>query len=474
MDKLTTVILCGGSGTRLWPLSRELMPKQFIKFFDETSLFQKTLQRNAPFSKEIILISNKEHFYILNDQIKNNQSAEKVGNNPFNAAYILEAVPKNTAAALAFACLAVDEETVLLVTPSDHLIKNTDVYFEAVKQAKDIAEQGCLVTFGVKPTRPETGYGYIDAGEDLHVRAFYEKPSLENAEIFLKNPHIYWNAGIFCFKAKTMLEELKNYAPQVYETALAAFNARTEKEGNVSYLPLEETMQIPEISIDYAVFEKSKKVKCIPAEFAWSDLGSFAVLHKEYAAKSDAEENVVSCANHININSRGNFIYLSPEQNKMIATIDVDDLIIADTGDALLVAPLKSSQKVKDVVAKVKQTSSLHREHKVVHRPWGTYTVLENSNGYKIKKIIVAPGEHLSLQKHFHRSEHWIVLSGTATVQIEDEIKLVRPNESIYIKMGERHRLSNEGRIPVVIIEAQVGEYTEEDDIVRFDDDYIR
>lgn len=473
MDKfLTTVVLCGGSGTRLWPLSRELMPKQFIEFFAENSLFQKTIQRNNPFSKETIILSNKEHFYLIKDQINAYSAAEN--NDSLNAVYILEAMPKNTAAALTFACLAVDEETVLLVTPSDHLIKNKTVYFEAVKQAKNIAEQGYLVTFGIKPVRPETGYGYIEVAEDLHVQTFHEKPSLEAAKTFIKNENIYWNAGIFCFKAGTMLEELKKYAPEVYETAKIAFNACTKKDENIYQLPEEETKQIPEISIDYAVFEKSHKVKCIPAAFAWSDLGSFEALYTEYTEKFDADNTIASRANYVNINSKGNFIYLSPEQKKMIATIDIDNLIIADTGDALLVAPLKSSQKVKDVVAKVKQNSSLHREHNIVHRPWGTYTILENNDGYKIKKIIVEPGKRLSLQKHFHRNEHWIVLSGTATVQIENNVKLVHPNESIYIKMGELHRLSNEGIIPVVIIEAQVGEYTGEDDIVRFDDDYIR
>lgn len=469
MDKfITTVVLCGGSGTRLWPLSRELMPKQFIKFFDDISLFQKTVARNNSFSKETIIISNKDHYYLIKDQLGDN-------NNSLNPIYIyiLEPMPRNTAAALAYACLAVDPDTVLLVTPSDHLIKNDDLYFEAVKKAKDFAEQGYLVTFGIKPTCPETGYGYIDTAEDYTVRAFYEKPDLVTAEKFIKNKNIYWNAGIFCFKAKTMLEELQKYAPDVYETSAAAFNACARKD-NSFRLPLEKVQQIPEISIDYAVFEKSQKVKCIPTEFAWSDLGSFEALYKEYAAQSPLENIVSSHAKYINLNSHGNFIYLSPEQKKMIATIDVENLIVADTGDALLISPLKSAQKVKKVVEQVKTISSLHHEHNVVHRPWGTYTVLENNDGYKIKKIIVDPGKRLSLQKHYHRNEHWIVLSGTATVQIGESITLVRPNESIYIKMGEKHRLSNEGLIPVVIIEAQVGEYTGEDDIVRFDDDYVR
>lgn len=466
MDKfITTVVLCGGNGTRLWPLSRELMPKQFIKFFNQASLFQKTIRRNELFSEETIIISNKDHYYLIQDQIAENCNAV---NHIY--IYILETIPKNTAAALAFACLAVDPERVLLVTPSDHLIKNDELYVEAVKKAKTIAEQDFLVTFGIKPAYPETGYGYIEIAENYAVRAFLEKPTQNAAETLIKNENIFWNSGIFCFKAKTLLEELKKYAPDVYETSVIAFNACL-KNDNTYRLPVEEVKQIPEISIDYAVFEKSEKVKCIPVQFDWSDLGGFEALYKEFQADN---ENTAHNVNQIAINSAGNFIYLAPENKKVIATVDVNDLIIADTGDALLIAPLKSSQKIKQVAEKVKQISSLHREHKITHRPWGTYTVLESSDGYKIKKIVVAPGKRLSLQKHFHRNEHWIVVSGTATVQIGDKTSLVRPNESIYIKMGELHRLSNEGLVPVVIIEAQVGEYTEEDDIVRFDDDYIR
>lgn len=260
-------------------------------------------------------------------------------------------MPRNTAAALAYACLAVEPETVLLVTPSDHLIKNNDLYFEAVKKAKDFAEQGDLVTFGIKPACPETGYGYIDAAEDFAVRKFHEKPDLAAAEKFIRQENFYWNAGIFCFKAKTMLEELQKYAPDVYNAACIAYDALTTKD-NSYRLPLEKVQQIPEISIDYAVFEKSQKVKCIPAAFDWSDLGSFESLYKEYTAQTSLGNVVSSHAQYINIASKDNFIYLSPEQEKIIATIDVDDLIIADTGDALLIYPLKSAQKVKEVVKK--------------------------------------------------------------------------------------------------------------------------
>lgn len=240
---------------------------------------------------------------------------------------------------------------------------------------------------------------------------------------------------------------------------------------NTLKLDSQSIQQVPSISIDYAVFEKSKKVKCIKADFSWNDLGSFDSLY--HVLKKDTNQNVclssASC-----INSSKNFLYSTPNSKKLITTIDINDLIIVDTDDALLVAPQQSAQKVKNLVEEIKLTTTLTREHKTVYRPWGYYTVLEDNLGYKIKKIEVKPGKRLSLQKHFHRNEHWIVVSGTATVQIGNEITLVRPNESIYIKMGEKHRLSNEGRIPVILIEAQVGEYTGEDDIIRFDDDYNR
>jgi len=274
---------------------------------------------------------------------------------------------------------------------------------------------------------------------------------------------------MFMFKAKVFLEELKKYSPKIYEASKRAYESANKPSSNISSIKLEDMQQIPEDSIDYAVMEKSKKVKVVKANIGWSDVGSFDSLAKEF--KKDEFGNTKE-KNLINIDSKNNFIY-SPQ--KIVATIDLEDLIIVDTPDALLVSKKGSSQKVKEVVKKLKSSNlDLTQTHTLVHRPWGTYETLINENGYKIKKIIVKPGKRLSLQKHFHRSEHWVVVSGTAEVRVGDKVELIRPNESTYIKAGETHRLSNPGKIPVVLIEIQVGEYTNEDDIVRLDDDYKR
>lgn len=460
---MLNVILCGGSGTRLWPISRDLMPKQFIKLFNEKSLFQITVERNKTLCESNYILSNKEHYYLASEQCSELFLKE-------NIQYILESEPRNTAPALAFACMAVPKETILLVTPSDHLIKNQEKYEEAVKKAQLLAEQGFLVTFGIKPTKPETGYGYIEVAQENNVCAFHEKPNIETAQQYIENGNFYWNAGIFCFQAGAMLEEIKHYANDVY-TACCAVMEKSLQQNNIIKLDENFMKRVPSISIDYAVFEKSQKVKCIKADFDWNDLGSFDSLYQEL--EKDENQNVIY-SSYTNINSYRNFIYSSSLNKKLIATIDINDLIIVDTGDALLVAPQKSAQKVKKIVEKIQKNTTLTHEHKTIYRPWGSYTILEDDFGYKIKKIEVKPGKRLSLQKHFHRNEHWIVLSGTATVQIGDKTILVRPNESTYIQMGEVHRLSNEGRIPVVMIEAQVGEYTGEDDIVRIDDDFKR
>ncbi len=386
-----------------------------------------------------------------------------------NNDYLLEPVGRNTAPAIALACMALSPDEVVLVTPSDHLIKNESEYAKVLQKAQELASQNYLVTFGIKPTFAETGFGYIeeDPNKPLHVRAFHEKPTLQIAQDYLKAGNYYWNSGMFCFKAGVFLEELLKYSPAIYETSLQAFNSASKSE--LIRIKHEDMIAIPEDSIDYAVMEKSDKVKVIPSEIAWSDVGSFDALFDELP--KDENGNTQN-PNHISIDSKNNLIYGC---ERKIATIDIEDCIIVDTGDALLISKKGSSQKVKNVVAKLKeQKSELHNIHLTGHRPWGTYTILEDSNGYKIKRIEVKPGKRLSLQKHFHRNEHWIVVSGTATVTVGDKMFNVRPNESTYIKMGEIHRLENQGKIPVVLIEAQVGDYTGEDDIVRLDDDFKR
>ena len=454
---MTNIILCGGSGTRLWPISRTLMPKQFVKLFDNRSLFQLTVERNSKVCDSQLIVSNTEQYFLALDQL------EEI--NQENNQYLLEPIGRNTAPAIALACMALDKDEIVLITPSDHLIKDEVAYKKAVTKASVLAQKDNLVTFGITPTFPETGFGYIEA-DNLEVKAFHEKPNLEKATAYLKAGNYYWNSGMFCFKAGVFLEELKKYSPKIYETSSQAYT-NASKDGIIR-IKHKDMELIPEDSIDYAVMEKSAIVKVVPSNINWSDVGSFDALFEELP--KDENNNTIN-TKHIAIDSKNNLIYA---KDKYIATIDVEDLIIVDTGDALLISKKGSSQKVKKVVAEIKKTSDLHHVHLTGHRPWGTYTILEETEGYKIKRIVVKPGKRLSLQKHFHRNEHWIVVSGTATVTVGEEIKLVRPNESTYIKMGEIHRLENEGKIPVVLIEAQVGEYTGEDDIVRIEDDYER
>lgn len=456
---MTNIILCGGSGTRLWPISRTLMPKQFVKLFSNKSLFQLTVERNSKLCKSQFIVSNSEQYFLALDQL------EEL--NKSNNSYLLEPIGRNTAPAIALACMNLAYDEIVLVTPSDHLIKDEKEYEKVLKKAKEFAKDNKLVTFGITPTFSETGFGYIESINEFDVKAFHEKPDFDIAISYLKAGNYYWNSGMFCFKAGVFLDELEKYSTEIYNKSQDAFN-NASKDGIIR-IKHEDMINIPEDSIDYAIMEKSDIVKVIPSNISWSDVGSFDALFEELP--KDKNHNTKN-ENHISIDSKNNLVY---GNERVIATVDVDDLIIVDTGDALLISKKGSSQKVKKVVEKLKvNNSQLHNIHLTCHRPWGTYTVLEELAGYKIKRIEVKPGKRLSLQKHFHRNEHWIVVSGTATVTVGKEIRLVRPNESTYIKMGEIHRLENEGKIPVVLIEAQVGEYTGEDDIVRIDDDFKR
>ncbi|MDZ7819167.1 MAG: mannose-1-phosphate guanylyltransferase/mannose-6-phosphate isomerase [Aliarcobacter sp.] len=456
---MTNIILCGGSGTRLWPISRTLMPKQFVKLFSNKSLFQLTVERNSKLCKSQFIVSNTEQYFLALDQL---EELEKTNNK-----YLLEPIGRNTAPAIALACMELPYDEIVLVTPSDHLIKNEKEYEKVLKKAKEFAKDNKLVTFGITPTFAETGFGYIESVNEFDVKAFHEKPDFETATSYLKAGNYYWNSGMFCFKAGVFLDELEKYSAEIYNKSQEAFNKASKDE--IIRIKHDDMINIPEDSIDYAVMEKSDIVKVIPSNIDWSDVGSFDALFEELP--KDKNGNTKN-DNHISIDSKNNLVY---GNDKIISTIDVEDLIIVDTGDALLISKKGSSQKVKKVVEKLKETNSqLHNIHLIGHRPWGTYTVLEDSPGYKIKRIEVKPGKRLSLQKHFHRNEHWIVVSGTATVTVGDETRLVRPNESTYIKMGEIHRLENQGKITVVLIEAQVGEYTGEDDIVRISDDFKR
>ena len=473
---MTNIILCGGSGTRLWPISRTLMPKQFVKLFEEKSLFQLTVKRNSQVCDSQLIVSNSEQYFLALDQFEELTTHYQL----LTTNYLLEPIGRNTAPAIALACMALPKDEIVLVTPSDHLIKDEDEYKKVLEKAEQLAKEDNLVTFGITPTFAETGFGYIEyevsseklAGYD--VKKFHEKPDLDTAKEYLeKNTTNYqlpttnylWNSGMFMFKAGVFLEELKKYSPEIYEACEKAigtekfFSKKNIAEVKTSVpnnslirISYDDMLNIPEDSIDFAVMEKSSKVKVVPSDIDWSDVGSFDSLANELP------------------NDENNNLIIS---EKLVKTIDIKDSIIIDTNDALLISKKGSSQKVKEIVNQLKPTNyPLLTTHSTVHRPWGTYTVLEDTPGYKIKRIEVKPGKKLSLQKHFHRNEHWIVVSGTATVTVENKTYLVRPNESTYIKMGEIHRLENEGKIPVVLIEAQVGQYTGEDDIVRIEDDF--
>jgi len=451
------IVLCGGSGTRLWPLSREHYPKQFLQLFPSHSLFQKTVLRNLPLCDARLIVTNTEHYYLALHQLH----ALACENNRF----LLETTGRNTAAAAAFACLDTAPDELVLITPADHLVKRTDQYEQTVREASEWAKQGYLVTFGAMPTHAETGYGYIQTvGSD--VISFREKPDLPTAETYLAAGNWYWNCGILLCKAGVFLQELQTWAPQVYAATKEAYEQSSAKEPRV--FNRDQMMQIPEISLDRAVLEQSKNVKMVPADMGWSDLGSFDALAKEL--EKDASGNT-SHRLLVGLGAENNLVL----SDRLVAVIDVRDLLIVDTPDALLVSQKGASAKLKEVVAQLRREHPhVTNVHLTAYRPWGTYTVLEEANRYKIKRLVVKPGGRLSLQKHYHRSEHWVVVSGTAKVTVGNTEKLVLPNQSTYIEVGEVHRLENPGKIDLVLIEVQVGDYLEEDDIFRLVDEYER
>ena len=457
---MINVILCGGSGTRLWPISRENLPKQFLKMFNNQSLYQMTIKVNSKICEKGCIVSNAGQFFLALDQledIKNEINWKKID-------AIVEPFGRNTAAAIAFSAFLNDD--ILFITPSDHKVEANEKYYEAVKKAEKFAKEGFLVVFGKKPEYPETGYGYIESDGE-NVIKFHEKPDLKTAEKYIKSGNFYWNSGMFMFKSDVYLEELKKYAPDVYESAKDAFeNAKNGEYVRISSKYME---KIPDISIDYAVMEKSKKIKFVELEAKWNDVGSFDSLYKEF----DKDENGnTKKENLVAIESKNNFVF---GKYKTIALSNVSDLIIVDTPTALLVTKKGKAQTVKDIVKILKEKNpDIVKFGRTVYRPWGYFTNLLEDSKYKVKLLKVEPHKRLSLQKHFHRSEHWTVVSGTATIINGDKKFLLRPNESTYIPMGEIHRIANNGKIPVEIIEVQVGEYLGEDDIVRFEDDFGR
>ncbi|MDW7710724.1 MAG: mannose-1-phosphate guanylyltransferase/mannose-6-phosphate isomerase [Deferrisomatales bacterium] len=467
---MRAVILAGGSGTRLWPLSRERFPKQFLPLLGERSLLQDTVERVRPLvGDDLWVVGAEEGRYLVADQLR------ELGLDP-QGRVLSEPVGRNTAPAMGLAALASEPDDVLLVLPSDHAIRDREAFRAAARAAEAVARAGYLVTFGVTPSRPETGFGYIRLGDSLPgfegfraAARFVEKPDRATAEGYVAEGGYVWNSGMFCLTARTLLEELAEHAPVLREglEELRPYLAAGEA------VPADRYAALPRISVDYAVMERSARVAVLPVDPGWSDLGSFAALLDLLPA--DADGNAVRLApggKDVLVESRGSLAWAG---NKVVALVGMEDTLVVDTPDALLVCDRSRAQEVGRVVdtlrAAGREEAALHR---TVHRPWGSYTVLEQGPGYKIKRIRVEPGAKLSLQLHHHRSEHWVVVSGTARVTRGRESLLVRTGESTFLPVTIPHRLENPGNLPLQIIEVQIGDYLGEDDILRFQDDYGR
>ncbi|SOE64276.1 mannose-1-phosphate guanylyltransferase/mannose-6-phosphate isomerase [Burkholderia sp. YR290] len=469
--QFVTTILCGGAGSRLWPVSRELHPKPFIRLGDGESLLQKAFLRAAelPGVAEVLTVTNRDLLFATQDDYREVNAAG------LPLSFVLEPCGRNTAAAIAVAALQVaakyGADTLMLVLAADHLIADQKAFGEAVSKAKELAAAGKLVTFGIQPDVPETGYGYIEA-EGNKVLRFVEKPSLDKAQEYLASGRFLWNSGIFCFAAGTMLEQMKRHCPEILAaTAACAEQSRTASGKDFAQMELdaESFAKVPDLSIDYAVMEKSDQIAVVPCSIGWSDIGSWTALGN--LSEPDHDGNRIQ--GEALVHNTHNCIIQS--NDRLLGAVGVDDLIVIDTPDAVLVAHKSSAQDVKHIYAKLKASGhEAYKLHRTVHRPWGTYTVLEEGNGFKIKRIEVKPGASLSLQMHHHRSEHWIVVRGMAKVVNGDQELYVNTNESTYIPAGHKHRLENPGILSLVMIEVQSGPYLGEDDIVRFEDRYGR
>ena len=475
-DGLIPCIISGGSGTRLWPVSRQNMPKPFMHMRDGQSLLQKTFLRASrlPGVENVLTVTNRDLLFRTLDDYRLVNKAQ------LRLDLLLEPFGRNTAAAIAVAALHVQEhfgdDAQLLVMPADHLILNETAFAVAVSQARELAEAGYLVTFGIEPDRPETGFGYIEQGAALgtgnRVNRFVEKPDLATAQGYLDGGKHLWNAGIFCFKASTLVNELTTHAPQVLAAAKVALAHSQSLQNTTSRqreLDAKGFGSAPDLSIDVALMEKSAQVAVVPCDIGWSDIGSWEALRQ--LTPSDAQGNQVN--GEAILHDVHNCYIDSPK--RVLGAVGVRDLIIVDTPDALLIADANRSQDVRHIVAELKrQNHPAYSLHRTVTRPWGTYTVLEESSHFKIKRIVVKPLASLSLQMHHQRSEHWVVVSGTAQITNGEQELLINTNESTYIPAGHKHRLTNPGIIELVMIEVQSGEYLGEDDIVRFDDIYGR
>ena len=464
------ILLCGGAGTRLWPLSRRALPKQFLPLVNDKSLLQNTLLRLrglTELSAPIVVCAN-DHRFLAADQL------QEIGITP--ASLILEPMARNTAPAVAmaaFAALQHDSNAQLLVLPADHTIGDVAAFHAAIQAARPLADDGYMTAFGIVPNAPETGYGYIQQGEKMgegghKVARFVEKPDAARAQEFLDSGDFLWNSGMYLFDAQLYLAELHQHQPAVHEASRLAFE---RAEVDLDFLrPDEESFaQSPAISLDYGVMEQTSRAAVVPADIGWNDIGSYAALWE--IADKDDDGNV----------GRGHVAFFDAQNNyvraekQLVAMLGVEDMIVVSTPDALLITKKEHAQDIKQIVDQLRADGlSQHDTHTKVYRPWGSYEGIERGERFQVKQLIVKPGGASSMQVHHHRSEHWVVVKGTAEVSLGDEKRLLSEDESIYIPLGIPHRIYNPGRIPMHFIEVQAGSYLEEDDIVRLDDNYGR
>ncbi len=461
------VILAGGTGSRLWPLSRELYPKQIISLTGDLSLLQATLARVSHLNDVLspLIMVGEEHRFLTRSQVEELQT--------FSDYHILlEPVGKNTAPAICgaafYARLQKLEEAILLVLPADHLITRPEAFAQVIGEAVTLAEEGSLVTFGIVPDHPETGYGYIARGADHKVESFVEKPDLETAKQYVASGNYFWNSGMFAFPLRELLAEMAQYAPQISE-AMEEAVTRGTRDGVFFRFAQEAMAACPSDSIDYALMEKTERAKVVEANIGWSDIGSWKalwqVMEKDGANNATVGDVILEDVENSLIRA----------EDTLVAAVGLRDTLVVETADAVLVAPLSRSQDVKKIVKRLKKDErEEYHVHRIVYRPWGSYTTLLKQDRFQIKRITVTPGAKLSLQMHHHRHEHWIVVSGTARIVNGDESILLYENESTYIPAGTVHRLENPGVIPLELIEVQIGSYLGEDDIVRFEDVYGR
>jgi mannose-1-phosphate guanylyltransferase/mannose-6-phosphate isomerase len=474
---LIPVILSGGSGTRLWPLSRELYPKQLLPLVGKGTMLQETLARLAGVADvgAPLVVCNESHRFLVAEQLLER------GVQP--QAILLEPVGRNTAPAVAIAAMAAvadapvgksHADPLLLILPADHVIRDVSAFQAAVAIGRKAAEAGKLVTFGVVPTKPETGYGYIRrtpgaaGGSAFPIAEFVEKPDLATAQRYVDSGEYFWNSGMFLFRASTVLDEMRKLAPAIYDACAQAYTV-AKRDLDFTRLPAKEFGAVPSDSFDYAVMEKTQHGVVVPLAAGWSDVGSWSALHE--AIPGDEHGNV-RIGDVLTVDANGCYLQST---SRLVAAVGLEDHVVVETKDAVLVAPKNRVQDVKELVAQLKKQgryeTSLHRE---VFRPWGSYDSIDHGDRFQVKRLSVKPGASMSLQMHHHRAEHWIVVAGTARITRGEETFLLEENQSTYIPLGTKHRIENPGKIPLHIIEVQSGTYLGEDDIVRFEDRYGR